>query len=118
MESIEAVMKRDGGKAPGSLARYCNSVPNEIDEYNKPATLTVADQKRNGYGRSNGSVLTSSSPGSDLWKKVLQTARYNGHKDIEDRIKALVAKNDIATANDFARSMEAIASGKKARAAA
>ena len=111
-------MKRDNGKPPGSLARYGNSVPQEIDEYHKPQTLTTADLKTNGRSRSNGSPSTASSPGSDIWTKVLHDAIVHKENLIVDEIKALVRRGDIATANEFARSMEAIASGKKARAAA
>lgn len=107
-----------GGEIPVSLGFFCDSMPKEIRKYQNASTLTAADLKRNGRGRSNGTTSTTSSSGTDIWPKVLRDAIVSKEMMIVDRIKALVAKNDIATANDFARSMEAIASGKKARAAA
>lgn len=115
---VERESLKPNGKIPGSLAMFQDSILPELRAYGTESSLTATDLNRNGHGRSNGTISTTSSPGGDLWKKVFQDARNSGLKEIEDRIKALVAKNDIATANDFARSMEAVAAGKKARAAA
>lgn len=115
---VERESLKPNGKIPGSLAMFQDSILPELRAYGTESTRTATDLKRNGHGRSNGTISNIPSPGGDLWKKVFQDARQNGLKEIEERIKALVTAGDIATANDFARSVEAIVAGKKARAAA
>lgn len=101
---------------PSSLGVIRVSMPNKIGEYLDHTPTTAADLR--GPGRSNVAAIPAASPGDDTWLRVYTTAQNNGDKDILRAIDAFIDGKDIAGANNFARSVEAIVNGKKARAAA
>lgn len=117
--SVEAVLnaiddemekeRTNNRRPPGSLKAYRVSVPAQIGQ-----VRSAKGSASNGYPTAG----PSSSAATPIWTEIRKLATRNWHDDIAAEIRRTAEKEGDEAANSFARSMEALVSRKKARAAA